>query len=523
MKETVNIGLPALMKLLLSYSPLAALILGAWCCGTTAAVAAEVTMTGDVLPPAALGSTILSGSGTTNNPYVYSFQTGNGLDMDGWKIYGNNQNNKNTTLNLNGGSIVGTRSATAFDFKTLRATGVQAYSGHLTITNVGDIRIGKLWTYVVQNYGYGGQASYAGNVTIGANATGQRAGKVEIAEILTHATEAYDNLNAGAVTVDSTNDVLIWDGATAGNIDASFYNGYQCAGNSGEITVRHQGSFLANNVLSRFAGTQGSIVIKPILLDGNVLGTGPSGTCWANTLSAASESNGTYGVDGGIVTVRGYAGLTVANGINAHSCGAYSYGPGGGSIFVSNITGIVSIGGGGLTAYTYAGQWGSGAGSITFTNIGGSISVGGPIHAYAGNSSGGGHVSLSCAGNITIGGEINLNATSASGKGVLFLNATGVNTAITLASLNMTNIRHAVIALGGRCVIKGDLVGFNTNTAAQTELRLPAGRRMYYYPDLTNNAYLARGKYLLADVNGVPAAGGTLMPYASPGTVITVR
>jgi hypothetical protein len=40
---------------------------------------------------------------------------------------------------------------------------------------------------------------------------------------------------------------------------------------------------------------------------------------------------------------------------------------------------------------------------------------------------------------------------------------------------------------------------------------------------LTDNAYLMGGKYALANVDGTPAAGGVLMPYASPGTVVTVK
>ncbi|MBA4387969.1 MAG: hypothetical protein C0404_08300 [Verrucomicrobia bacterium] len=477
--------------------------------------AAEVTMGSDVLPPAALGAIAPIGSGATSDPCVYTFTTANGLDMAGWKIYGNNQSDRNTVLNLNGGSIVGTQSATAFDFHTLNST-APAFSAHLTMINVRSIKIGKVWTYVVSNYGRGDQAPYAGNVTVGTNAAGLRAGKVEIAEILTHTSGAYATIPSGAVTIDSTNDVSIWDGTTRGDINTSTLH-QDAPGDAGSVVIRHHGAFQANNILTYRGAQRDGGYPASILLNGDILGTGPVGSCLVNSLSAISEYTGD-GVWAQNVTVQGYKDITVADGIYTYNATGAGYGGGGASINVAGA-GSFTIGPGGLRSYTGAGGNGGSAGSISIATTGGAITVNGPIDAHGVGQSAG-NVTLSSVGDITLNGMLNL---SAANKGVLSLGASRANSVITLPDLDLGKMQYAVIAPGSKCILKGDLIGFSTNVASQTQLRMPAGKRFYYYPDRTNNAYLAKGKYILADVTGVPANGGVLMPYVSPGTVITVK
>jgi hypothetical protein len=264
-----------------------------------------LTMSGDVKPGVdELDGLHWTGTGTTADPYLYTFVTTKGLNMAGYKVYGNNEDNRNVTLNMNGGPITGSQTAVAFDLKSTGNSGI--YPADLTITNVGAVRIGKVWTYA--GNGNPGAARGAGAVRIGADTAQGRAGKVEIAEILSSFAAAFSVFSAGAVTIDSSNDVLIWDGiATNGNISAQSTAGQASSLlTAGSITVRHAGSFRAADVLAyrqsaqvASAGRSGSI-----LLNGDVLNGGASGSFMARKLDTHTDDTGAY--DAGSVTVTGY-------------------------------------------------------------------------------------------------------------------------------------------------------------------------------------------------------------------------
>ncbi|MBA4389215.1 MAG: hypothetical protein C0404_14675 [Verrucomicrobia bacterium] len=458
--------------------------------GMASASAAEVTMTADVLPPAALGSIAPSGSGTTNAPYVYAFSTANGLDMASYSIRNNELADKNVLLDLNGGSITSTAvsgryGCTNFSFRSTADT----YRSSLTITNVNNIRIGKVWTY--GSYVNSSVPRAAGNVLIGNNAAGKRAGRVEISEILTYGSGAFGITPPGIINIYGTNDVLIWDGVARGNIERWVAGGSGYYEPNWDLIIWHDGAFLAGYVDN--SAYESARVPSSVNFNGDILGDGASGS-----FQACSISNTVY-----------Y--LTTA-----------------GSVLISNYTsvaiGVID------THYDKTNPQDDnrgGGGAVTITNIAGSIVIG-AIRTYTTGQQGyydAGNISISSSGgDITVTDVLDLHATNryASG-GILMLSATKANAVITLPDLDLTKMNCAAVSPGSKCIVKGDLIGFSTNTASQTQLRMPAGKRMFYYPDRTNNAYLARGRYLLADTSGVSTNGGVLMPYVSPGTVITLK
>lgn len=466
--------------------------------------AAQVSMTGDVLPPAALGSISPSGSGSTNDPYTYTFATAGGLDMAGWKIYGSAQNNRNVKLNLNGGSIVGTQSGTSFDLSCSTAVD---YPADLTIENVGTIRIGKLRT--CDSYSSDKFLARVGNVIIGANTTGGRAGKVEIAEILAYSLPRYGTQCAGIVSIFSTNDVLIWDGSTAGDVLTLVGR----AGNGGDVTILHDGSFRANSIRAGITGDS-SGTPGAILADGDVLRDGKSGTFRADAIASQVVSET---IPGGNVTIRGYSGVTVGS-ISNYSISSWAYDGRGGNVAITNISGDIAVGD--ISTWC-AVRSHVGHGGDVLMEAGGRVIVTGTIDTHSGAS--GGNVTLSANSGMTVSGAFDLSSYNRGNDGTLSLTTTVASSAITLADLNLGKMSNAVISPGSKCILQGDLIGFNTNVAEQTQLRMPAGRRLYYHPDRPNNLYLARSKYMLAAPDGTPATGGVLMPYASPGTVITIK
>jgi hypothetical protein len=253
----------------------------------------------------------------------------------------------------------------------------------------------------------------------------------------------------------------------------------------------------------------------------------------------AIDLSGNYQISGGSarkdqITIRdiGNGGVALGDLTTANSPLFNSYS---GNVLIFNIAG------GGLTAGnidaslgTTAMQSGRASGNITIYNVTGDVTIASATATSASTSStqagslrigyDANDVPSAISGNITVTGSIDLHSTqSASYNGNLKLTASGAKSVITLASLDLSKVSVAVIAPGSKCILKGDLLGFSTNVTTQTQLRMPAGKRMIYYPGLTNNAYLMGGKYALASVDGTPAAGGVLMPYASPGTVITLK
>lgn len=200
----------------------------------------EVTMSSNVLPPQVLGSIVPSGTGATNDPYTYTFSTTNGLNMESYKIYGNQESNKNVCLNLNGGSITGSPSAINFEMICTKTTN---YPADVVISNVANVRLGKVLTYVDIGNSYNSSRD-AGSVTIGWDTPDGRAGNVEITEINTSDRADFDPLRyAGSVRIYSIGDVKIWDGVNAGDIKSY---GLQRSSGAGSVVIKHNGSFITN-------------------------------------------------------------------------------------------------------------------------------------------------------------------------------------------------------------------------------------------------------------------------------------
>jgi hypothetical protein len=300
-------------------------------------------MAADVLPNADLGSITPTGSGTVADPYLYSFLTKCGLAMGTYKIYGNNLTNKNVLLNLKKGPVTGTQSATAFDLKAA-ATGQHA--ADLTIYRVGAIQIGKVWTYA--GFYSAGAARAAGTITIGA--VDLLAGNIEIAEILAYGGGQTTRVNAGNVIIHAAGDVLIWDGANPGTLSTIGYGGINCRGFAGNITIKHDGSFLSTYV-NAYAN-YGSTILGSGGGGGDVDFDGGSASGTFVTSMINTSCPGSYdGGRAGDVTVKNYASVTIASGILARQTSESSSGLRGGNVAVTGIAGDITIGLDGIQSY----------------------------------------------------------------------------------------------------------------------------------------------------------------------------
>lgn len=489
------------------------------------AFAWEVNMNNNVLPPQALGSISPSGTGATNDPYTYTFSTTNGLNMGTYKIYGNQQNNKNVCLNLNGGSITGSPSATAFE---MICTASANYPADVVITNVANVRLGKILTYInVGNFNH--PARDAGSVTIGWDIPGGRAGTVEVTEIDTSDRADYSGSGtgkyAGAVRIYSIGDVKIWDGATAGDIKAY---GLMRSSLAGSVIIKHDGSFIANLVRTdvdrTWAGT--------ILLDGDALGNGASGDCFVNGLMAHNRAQGGESGGGGNITVQNYIDVSVNGDVLSYG-GPYGYGGNAGHVVLTAMNNIVVTGS--IRAHSPAANYPGVAGNVTICSSNGTIKVDGNIDAYATNHSGSvaGTVTLFSAGDIRIGGMINTDGgVNANERDVVVSNWNG-DAVIYLGALDMNKARIVRLIPGGKnSYITNSILNFATNRISgsgtlvdpyitvQTDLRTPVGKKIYYESSSLENAYLGGYTYKVADLNGNAGQGGILTPRRPTGIVI---
>lgn len=427
--------------------------------------AAEVAMSGNVLPPASLGTVASAGSGATNDPYVYSFATSNGLSMGEFSIYGNNASNKNIKLNLQGGSITAAANGSGFytytnlDLKTAVSGG---YASGVAITNVANIRIGKLWTYL----GFGYANNEAGSVLIGADASGQRAGRVEISEI-----QAYNigyggndytfRYRSGSVEIYGSSDVLIWDGNTAGDICTyapGRYYGYGW-GIAAPVTIKHDGSFRARDIQTYCTAADAGNV----LLNGDANANGADGSCQVNSFDVRN----TFAGNPGQIVIQGYRDVTIGS-VNASSVAGT-----GGTVTVS-CSGEIGING----SIDLNGKTNSMDGVLSLTTSGGSITLD--------------SLDLSLIGTATLSHAQRCEVTG------------------TVANFSTSHT--------GGAGTPGD--PFITT---QTRLRLPAGQRVMYQADVPGNAYLAGAAYRVASPAGAAGAGGILMKYQARGTAITIK
>ncbi|MBA4387779.1 MAG: hypothetical protein C0404_07350 [Verrucomicrobia bacterium] len=369
-------------------------------------------------------------------------------------------------FDLDGGNITANASSLSF-YKSGSPSTDYNDGSSLFIKNAGAISIGGMDFRP-------GYASWGNrnSITIGeptGTGSGPATGDVQIAYVWLHNSYADSGESAymGAFTNFSRGNVLISSGSGMGDI--LVYNDYPPGNYITPPTnvVCHNGALTARNIdahagpVNVYHARAGSIVLQ-----GDYLGTGSGGACVVSniyTYMDATDTDFRAGY-GGHVKISGYSSVRV-NDIktwNVNNSAPSTYSPG----------------------------------NVTITNITGDITITGVLDLHSG-----------VPGN---GGPLTLVATAPSSK-------------ITLPDLNLNNMSNAVISPGSKCIIKGDFIGFNTNANLQTQLRMPAGRRMFYFPDRPNNTYLARKTYVLADVNGVPANGGVVMPYVSPGTVITLK
>jgi hypothetical protein len=376
----------------------------------------------------------------------------------------------------------------AFDLKSTGNSSI--YPADLTITNVGAVRIGKVWTRA--EYGNPGAARGAGAVRIGANTAQGRAGQVEIAEILSSFAAEFSAYSAGAMTIDSSSDVLIWDGAgNYGNLAS--YTAGRANVDAAPVTVRHHGNFAASNILTYSSVKAGA----NILLDGDVLGLGASGGCAVRSLQSYTTK---ADVSGGAVDITNYVDVTISDGV-------YTYGSSranGGRIGIT-ATGNIAIGAGGLQSYMTSGNDTGNGGAIQVVSSGGGITVTGSVQSYKGGTAGsGGAVTMTCPGDLTVHSNLNLNAGTDANDGNLTLTSSGG--AIRLASLNLGLMGWAKLDAAANTTITGVLTNF---TAGSTDLRTPAGQLVLYNPQL--NPHLGGLTYNLTN-HAATGPGGLLTP-----------
>lgn len=116
--------------------------------------------------------------------------------------------------------------------------------------------------------------------------------------------------------------------------------------------------------------------------------------------------------------------------------------------------------------------------------------------------------------NIQITGAINLrNTSNPANSGNLTVNAGG---RVTLASLNLGNVKSALLSAGERVEIVGALLGFPTETPANGLLDAPSGTTIFYDDKLPANSYLGGASYVLK-------SGGRLSSGTQKGTVMLLK
>jgi hypothetical protein len=431
----------------------------------------EVTLSADtnLHGGVALGGITPTGSGTRGAPWVYSFTSG-GLDLNGYKLYSQNQpnNSESITLNLGGEDITGGGSIETFagesQYRQYRA------SGFITITNVGSVTCHLINSKCDPQSIKKDYYSYAGQVKIGSAA--DPAGNVTVGNIHAHADRNWP-MQAGTgdeVLIYSTGDVLIESGGVVGDILTRQFtegDGNEPPSHDGQngIKIRHGGTFKARSVDARHAGEQNSNDHGyEIILNGDYFGNGISGSCTvSNLMNQFGEHDGAYDYQYGIpndpIKVLNYTSVHVQGDINGSS-EDYWDGTAGSDLFITNIT-----------------------------------------------------------GDITIDGTITLNSTdSHASDGTMTLQTTGSG-AIRVNDLNLTNLVAKFDSASGVSYVDGVLSNFAG--ANDPRLRAPSGQTVFYQQD--QNPSLGGLTYGLVDLDGTGGAGGELKPEAPQGTVVIFK
>jgi len=396
--------------------------------------------------------------------YVYNYPT----TEDGGR-------RNHVILNLNGGSISGTVDSVQLS-TTTATTGDNDPAGSLTITNVADMSLGQITT--------GGNPGYAGALTIGE--PDQPAGNIRVSGIVASASHR----GAGKISIYGSGDVLIQTiSGTATNIDSATRDSYPGGKNS--VTIHHDGAFVAHDILAWGRGN----ARYNMEFSGDSLSNGVTGVFEARHV----DNSGYYG---GSIGISGYTDVTISGNVKTRATL-----PSAGSLTITNIPGSVTI---------------DGSVDLSTQGMAGSFQRGGNVEVWAG-------------GDITIGGELDLNSADGGNAYDGNLDLRSANGKITISSLVLTSVGRAAFEAKGNTTVMGMVSDFATNSISgegtlkspyvttQSELRVPVTEKIIYYWDLSENAYLGRATYKIADPNGVPGAGGVLTPFVPSGTVIVVK
>jgi hypothetical protein len=397
------------------------------------------------------------GNGATNTPWLYAVP---GVDCAGYRLA--TTNGDSFALNLQGSNLVGNSGVT--NLSTFRSGNEIALMGSVTITNVGSIACGKIdlhngntaWKSQVGDY-------KAGSLRVGdplGSGSGPATGSLRIDGIDTY---VPDGRAAGSVTIYGLGDVLIQ--SSNGVLSAIDTHVVVAEGTApaGPVTVLHRGAFAARGIDTYGGPCSTWPSGGNVTLLGNYGGVSPSGACTVPQIQTYVGFYANYGGVAGSIAIAGYTSVTVSN--------LWSY----------NDTGA-----------------GKTPGNIAITNV---------------------------AGSITINGSINANSLFGTADGTLTLQTTaGSGGDITVQALNLTNVQYAAFNPDGSGFILGPITG--TNGAAATaatvtnNLRVPAGKWVWYWPDL--NPGLSNRSYTVANLSG-GVGGGTLRPVQPKGSLFLVR
>jgi hypothetical protein len=393
----------------------------------TSALTSRVSM---VSTPVIAINAASPGAGTVADPWFYSFVP----YVNGTFIMSTNQlkpsNGNSFKLDLNGLAVTGTSGYT--NLLGGREAGASAAGGSITLVNAGAISIGAISTYL--STGGGPPNGGGGSITLGTAAL--PVGNLRVDSIDSGAGNSYCNSGGGSINVYGTGNVYIRNaGGTAGNLSS-----VAVQGPAGAITMQHNGSFAANDILSYTGVGPNNVPAAAgnVSFNGAVSGGAATGSFQVHTLDASYKANDSSAPDGGTVNIQGYKDVTFT---------------------------------GDLLTYEN-GTW---------------------VQDRAG------HITITASGNIKIDGVIDASqpfqtTPTRANLGVVSLSATGT---ITLANLDLGKMYTATLAAGQGTTIKGYLLNFPTNTPANGWLDVPTNQFAYYNPNNASNAYLSAAAYTL--------------------------
>lgn len=375
-------------------------------------------------------------------------------------------------LNLAGGDFSGESGYKAVDF--YYHTGSYTYNGiaSFEIINAGNVDVG-----VLDTHGSAIQYRRSGFVKLG-EPIGQGfgpVGAVRADDILTWGALGYNSgghaqiYSSGNVYIQRTNDTL--GTIKSGNV----------SGSAGDITVLHDGAFVAGKLESITKADYSSLGVGGnITLNGDAAGDGNLAACLIGEIDASFRGTGSNGLKGGNVSIRNYDSVNISQNIASLSAST------------SNVR--IHFGG-----------------DVTIQDI---------------------------AGDITIGGTIDVGvARIEDTPGKVVLASTNGN--ISLNSLNLARVSSIAFSTPQKAEVIDLLENFDTNAdsgtgsvarpyvTTQLVLRASADTVIKYaYEENGINHYLDRKIYRLPSPAGVPGTGGLLVPAIGPkvgGTMLQVR